>query len=274
MAKDKKRGLGRGLSALMADVTEAETATADVPAGGVQSVPIEQIVPNPDQPRKIFTPEELDDLSKSIAAKGVIQPLIVRRRGDGYQIVAGERRWRAAQIAQLHELPVVIRDFSDIEVLEVAIIENVQREDLNPIDEALAYRQLMDTYGHTQNQVSEALGKSRSHLANAVRLLQLPDDVIEFVRSGQLSAGHARALITAEDPSGLARTVIAKDLSVRATEALMREPKEAKPKTAAPKKQSKDADTKALEDDLSAGLAMKVELNHGSNGEAGQMVIH
>ncbi|MEM8579254.1 MAG: ParB/RepB/Spo0J family partition protein [Pseudomonadota bacterium] len=271
MTKDRKRGLGRGLSALMADVTEAETAAADG-SGGVQTLPIERIAPNPEQPRKSFTEEELADLSRSIAAKGVIQPLIVRQVGDGYQIVAGERRWRAAQMAQLHELPVVVRDFSDIEVFEIAIVENVQRENLNPIEEALAYRKLMDRYGHTPTQLTQALGKSRSHIANSVRLLQLPDDVVDMVREGQLSAGHARALITADDPSALARQVVAKGLSVRETEALGKPKNAARKAAAAPA--DKDADTKALEADLSAGLALKVVLNHKPGAEAGQMVIH
>lgn len=279
MAKDKKRGLGRGLSALMADVAEAEAPVAQSAAGGVQFIPIEQIAPNPDQPRKQFTPDELEDLSRSIATKGIIQPLIVRAYDGGYQIVAGERRWRAAQMAQLHELPVVVREFTDIEVLEVAIIENVQREDLNPVDEAMAYKQLMDKFGHTQAQLSEALGKSRPHLANVLRLLQLPNDVLEMVKLGDLSSGHARALITSDDPLALAKQVVKNGLSVRATEQLVR--KGAQPSdpngTPNPKvntRPQKDADTRALENDLTAGLSMKVVLNHAPGDDAGQMVIH
>ncbi|MEL7097444.1 MAG: ParB/RepB/Spo0J family partition protein [Pseudomonadota bacterium] len=276
MAKEKKRGLGRGLSALMADVAEAEAVPATAAGGsGVRMVPIESIQPNPDQPRKVFGPEELDDLARSIATKGVIQPLIVRRLGDIYQIVAGERRWRASQQAQLHELPVVVRDFDDLEVLEVAIIENVQREDLNPVDEALAYRQLMERHGHTQAQVSEALGKSRSHLANTMRLLQLPDGALDLLRDGQISAGHARAIIGSEDPVAWAKQIAAKGLSVRDVEAGVRKEAEGQneSKPAKSPKAGKDADTRALEADLSAGLDMKVTLNHKPGAESGQVVI-
>jgi len=188
---EKRRGLGRGLSALMADVAEAPQEAASGAGGGVQRVPIEQIIPNPDQPRKRFEKSDLDDLAASIKEKGVIQPLIVRAlEGGKFEIVAGERRWRASQMAQLHELPVVVRDFSDTEVLEIAIIENVQRADLNPIEEATGYRQLMDKFGHTQEKLAEALGKSRSHIANLLRLLNLPLSVLEMVQDGQLSAGR------------------------------------------------------------------------------------
>ncbi|MDC1275805.1 ParB/RepB/Spo0J family partition protein, partial [Ascidiaceihabitans sp.] len=206
--RDNKRGLGRGLSALMADVTEAEKPVQGGPAAEL-FVPIEQIEANPDQPRKQFVQGDLDDLAASIKEKGVIQPLIVRVLDSGrYQIVAGERRWRASQMAKLHKLPVVVRQFSDAEVLEVAIIENIQRADLNPMEEAVGYRQLMDRFGHTQEKMAEALGKSRSHIANLLRLLNLPSDVIELVRSGELSSGHARALVPAENASELAKLVI------------------------------------------------------------------
>lgn len=274
----KKKALGRGLSALMADVTEAEAKAEagadDAPAQRADiSVPIEKIVPNPDQPRHTFVEEDLKDLASSIREKGVIQPLIVRAIGDEFQIVAGERRWRAAQLAQLHELPVLVRDFNDTEVLEIAIIENIQRADLNPVEEALGYRQLMERFGHTQEKMAEALGKSRSHIANLLRLLNLPDSVQHFLQNGDLSTGHARALITSEDPEGLARKVIAGGLSVRQTEALAK--KDAEPKKAAkkPKAINKDADTVALEGDLSAALGMKVALNHPSGAESGSITI-
>ncbi|WP_390911675.1 ParB/RepB/Spo0J family partition protein [Pseudosulfitobacter sp. SM2401] len=279
--KDKKRGLGRGLSALMADVAETETVAQTGVAGAERFVPIEQITPNPDQPRKLFNQSHLDDLASSIKEKGVIQPLIVRETGhNAYEIVAGERRWRASQIANLHELPVIVRDFTDTEVLEVAIIENIQRADLNPIEEAAGYRQLMDKFGHTQEKMAEALGKSRSHIANLLRLLNLPADVVDMVRNGDISAGHARALITASNPSELAKLVIKDGLSVRATEALVKREQDGrsdnnifgdgkKPST----RSDKDADTKALEGDLSAGLGMKVVLNHKNGAESGQMVI-
>ncbi len=275
--RDKRRGLGRGLSALMADVTETQSVAEQ--GAAEQFIPIEKISPNPEQPRKRFDPEDLQDLANSIREKGVIQPLIVRRRENGtFEIVAGERRWRASQMAQLHELPVIIREFTDVEVLEVAIIENIQRADLNSIEEAAGYRQLMDRFGHTQEKMAEALGKSRSHIANLLRLLNLPDDVLEMVRVGDLSAGHARTLVPATDPSKLAKQIIAGGLSVRATEALMkREQSGDAPKTA--KKASsrdadKDADTRALEGDLSANLGIKVTLNHKPGQESGQMVLH
>lgn len=277
--KDRKRGLGRGLSALMADVSEADVASTSGAPPAERQIPIEQIAPNPDQPRKLFNQDDLDDLAASIREKGVIQPLIVRSVGtDRYEIVAGERRWRASQIAKLHQLPVVVREFSDTEVLEVAIIENIQRADLNPIEEAAGYRQLMDRFGHTQEKMAEALGKSRSHIANLLRLLQLPDDVVELVQRGELSAGHARALITAQNPSELAIAAVKGGLSVRATEALVKSESNqaknifkdgAKPEAAS----EKDADTRALEGDLSAALGMKVVLVHKDGGEAGQLSI-
>ncbi len=279
--KGKSRGLGRGLSALMADVTEAETATTQAaPSTRAEHiVPIEQIVPNPDQPRRSFTKGQLEELSASIREKGVIQPLIVREKPghDGlFEIVAGERRWRAAQMAQLHELPVVVREFDDTEVLEIAIIENIQRADLNPVEEAAGYRQLMDRFGHTQEKLSEVLGKSRSYIANLVRLLGLPEQVQTYLRNGDLSAGHARALITADDPVALARKVVEKGLSVRETEQLAKKKSnifadESQKPTR--RKIEKDADTKALEGDLTANLGMKVSLDHKSGQEAGQMVI-
>ena len=275
--QDRKRGLGRGLSALMADVSETETVAVKGPAAADQLIPIERISPNPDQPRKQFVQDDLDDLAASIKEKGVLQPLIVRARdGGNYEIVAGERRWRAAQMAQLHALPVIVREFSDTEVLEVAIIENIQRADLNAAEEAAGYKQLMDKFGHTQEKMAEALGKSRSHIANLLRLLNLPMPVLEMLRNGDLSAGHARALIPAQDPLRLAQQVIKGGLSVRATEALVKSEQsgERKPKDAgAAVRDDKDADTVALEGDLSANLGMKVSLTHKSGQEAGQMTV-
>ena len=212
-----------------------------------------------------------------IREKGVIQPLILRThptKSGRYEIVAGERRWRAAQRARLHQVPAIVRDFDDTEVLEVAIIENIQRADLNAVEEAAGYRQLMDRFGHTQEKLAEALGKSRSYIANLLRLLQLPETVQSLVEDGQLSAGHARALITSDDPEHLAKTVVAQGLSVRATEALAK--RGAEEKTTAPSSKppiEKDADTRALEGDLSAALGMKVSLAHASGGESGIMTI-
>lgn len=277
MTKNKPRGLGRGLSALMADVGPA---TNDEPTSGGKTpdivVPIEKVIPNPDQPRRQFNPEDLEDLTASIKTKGIIQPLIVRPRDGGtYEIVAGERRWRAAQAAQLHEVPILVRDFSDVEVLEVAVIENVQRADLNAIEEAIAYQQLMNNFGHTQEKVAEALGKSRSHIANLTRLLNLPQEVQDYVQNGKLSAGHARALITSDNPITIAHEIARKGLSVRQTEAMVRKfaqgDKEEKAKPA--KSSGKDADTAALEADLSAALKMKVSLTHPPGQEGGQLTI-
>ena len=281
--KVKKRGLGRGLSVLMADVEADTFSKPSVGRSADVALPIEKIEPNPDQPRRQFTEADLADLAASIRTKGVIQPLIVRKSpktADMYEIVAGERRWRAAQMVQLHELPVLIREFDDTEVLEVAIIENIQRSDLNPIEEAAGYRQLMDKFGHTQEKLAEALGKSRSYIANLLRLLHLPDEVLELLRNSKLSAGHARALITSDTPVGLACQVVAGGLSVRATEALVKKAAAGEQTTAkaagSPRAGShtKDADTKALEGDLSASLGLKVLVEHRGGSEAGQIIIN
>lgn len=274
----KPRGLGRGLSALMADVTPEESTSTGVPRRGDVVVPIEKLRANPDQPRRMFRQEDLDDLAASVKEKGILQPLIVRPvDGGDYEIVAGERRWRAAQLAQLHDVPVLIRELDDTEVLEIAIIENIQRADLNAVEEAAGFRQLMDRFGHTQEKLAEALGKSRSYIANLLRLLALPDDVQQMVIDGVLSAGHARALITSENPSELAKIVVRDGLSVRATETLVKRQQKRDEPASAPKTRSsgseKDADTRALEKDLSAILAMKVAINHKSGTETGQVVL-
>ncbi|MGH1330096.1 MAG: ParB/RepB/Spo0J family partition protein [Paracoccaceae bacterium] len=273
----KSRGLGRGLSALMADV---EPTIAENEAGARradQMIPIEKIHPNPDQPRRRFEKDDLDDLARSIAEKGVIQPIIVREfpsNSGAYQIVAGERRWRASQIAKLHSVPVIFRDYNDTEVLEIAIIENIQRADLNPVEEAAGYRQLMEKFGHTQERLAEALGKSRSHIANSMRLLGLPEGVRDLLEEGKLTSGHARALITADDPIALAKQIVAGGLSVREAERLAKGPKAAKksPKSFEAKSE-KDADTRALESDLAAALRMKVVVDHEPGQEAGKITI-
>ena len=272
----RQRGLGRGLSALMADIeqTVGDKGAVNSERRNEMLVPVETIHPNPDQPRRHFDADDLNDLAGSIRSKGIIQPLVVRAhpvKAGEYEIVAGERRWRASQLAQLHELPVVVREFSDLDVLEIAIIENIQRADLNPIEEAIGYRQLMDKFGHTQEKMAEALGKSRPHIANVLRLLALPEDVQRFVINGSLSSGHARALITAPNASDLARVVIARGLSVRQTEKLVKEPK-APSKERAPKS-AKDADTRALEGDLSAALKMVVLISHNPGQDGGSITI-
>lgn len=278
--KRDRKGLGRGLSALMADMQPAEEAAApdpEAPQRGERTVPVENIVPNPEQPRRAFSEEAMSELAASIREKGVIQPLIVRPDpggSDAFQIVAGERRWRAAQRAQVHELPVIVRDFDDTEVLEVAIIENIQRADLNPVEEALGYRQLMDRFGHTQEQLASAMGKSRSHIANLMRLLGLPDEVLDMLRDGRLSAGHARALITTDNPAELARKAVTKGLSVREVERLAKGGSgNGKGGGGDGKPPEKDADTRALESDLSAALGMKVEIEHDQSRGGGKIVI-
>lgn len=274
--KKQTRGLGRGLSALMSDVQTPETDTSEPGSRTPDTLPIDQIYPNPDQPRQTFNEEAMKDLTASIAEKGVIQPLIVRRK-DGnngtYEIVAGERRWRAAQAAQLHDVPVIIRDFNDVEVLEVAIIENIQRSDLNAIDEAAGYKQLMEKFGRTQEEMGKALSKSRSHIANSVRLLTLPNSVQTLVIDGRLSAGHARTLVGHPDADTLAAQIVKKGLSVREAERLTKK-KPAERKSTSKASTKKDADTVQIENDLSAQLGMRVNISHATGGENGQVVLH
>lgn len=258
----RHRALGRGLSALMGD--EADAGRERNPRGS-RSVPVAFLRPNRFQPRKSFAPEELNDLAASIREKGVLQPILVRPiagESDAYEIVAGERRWRAAQLAKLHDVPVVIRELSDGESLELAIIENVQRADLNAVEEAAAYRELMERFGYTQDRVAQEVGKSRSHVANTLRLLKLPDSVQTMIRAGELSAGHARTLVGAADPEARAREIVASALNVRQAEQRSHA-KPAKARHAA----EKDPDTRALEDSLSNVLGLKVQIL--DKGEAG-----
>jgi len=274
----KKKSLGRGLSALMQDIKE------DKPIDKVKTktytVPIESLRVNPEQPRRHFNPEELENLTASIVEKGIIQPIIVRpflNEDDVYQIVAGERRWRAAQKAALYNVPVVIYELDDNEVLEYAIIENVQRTDLNPIEEAMSYQHLIEKCGHTQEKLSSIIGKSRSHLSNILRLLNLPEEVKEHLVSGTITIGHARALLSASDPILALKVVLGKNLSVRETENLVKkntlENQNKKP-TKKRSSFSKDADTLMLESDLSAALdGMPVVFENQSPNE-GQLKIN
>lgn len=254
----------------------AESAAVDgasAPAG-VQMAPIESLRPNPDQPRKIFDRDDLEELAASIRDKGVLQPILVRShpKEDGvWQIIAGERRWRAAQLARLTEAPIIVKEMDDVAVFEVAIIENVQRADLNPLEEADAYRTLMERFGRTQDAVAGVVGKSRSHVANILRLLQLPEGVLQHVRTGKLSAGHARALITAPDPVTLADQIVSEGLNVRQAEALARRaaegPRGRKPGSAASGGEG-SADVAALEQDLADALGLRVQLaDRGGKGE-------
>ena len=273
--KAERRGLGRGLSALMADIeTKPENDSVVQTRKPDAMIDIARISPNPDQPRRSFPESALQDLTNSIREKGIIQPLILRtnpRDRDGFEIVAGERRWRAAQRAQLHQVPAIVRELDDVEVLELALIENIQRDDLNAIEEARAFRQLMDRFGHTQEKLAEALGKSRSHIANLLRLLNLPGEILELVIDGKLSAGHARALLTADNPLGLAALAVKKGLSVREVERLAKAPVEKRSSPVAD--DTKDADTKFLEKDLKAALGMKVTIDHTPGRESGSLKI-
>ena len=275
--KSKSRGLGRGLSSLMGDLkNEPLTSNVNSESQTIEKlVPVEKIYPNPNQPRKSFQEEKLIELANSIKTKGIVQPLIVRKKKgtkESFEIVAGERRWRAAQRAQIHELPVIIKEFTDIEVLEIAIIENVQRADLNPIEEALGYKNLMENFDHTQDGLSKEIGKSRSHIANLLRLLNLPSSVQELLISGQLTAGHARALVTCDNPLAIAKQIISLGLSVRDAERLAKNVGEKKVSNKA-KTKEKPADTVLLEADLSAALKMKVSINHEEGKEKGLISI-
>lgn len=262
-----RKGLGRGLASLIDDIQPREGA----PKAADREVPIELIAPNPDQPRKAFDETDLEALTESIRSNGVIQPLIVRpdpEKPGAFQIVAGERRWRAAQRVPLHTLPVIVRDYTEREVLEIGVLENVQRADLNPLEEAAAYHRLVTAFGRTQEQIASAMGKSRSHVANSLRLLALPESIREHLAAGHLTAGHARALITAADPVALCQQVVGKGLSVRETERLVQRAADEDGKPKRTKRAEKDADTAALESDLSAAIGLKVSIRHkGGGGE-------
>jgi ParB family transcriptional regulator, chromosome partitioning protein len=257
----RHRGLGRGLSAL---IGEEAPAAPDAGARAQRALPVGWLKPNPFQPRKSFAPEELQELANSIREKGVLQPILVRPRGaDSFEIVAGERRWRAAQLAKLHDVPVVVRELSDAESLELAIVENVQRADLNAVEEAAAYQELIDKFDYTQEKLAQEVGKSRSHVANTVRLLKLPDSVQRFIREGKLTAGHARTLIGHPDPEARAREIIRQALNVREAE---QRSKKKKP-SASPTPATGSADVKALEKSLSEVLGLKIEIAHkGASG--------
>ena len=274
MKKDRK-GLGRGLSALMADIDRDTKITSNTVSNTSSNMlPIEKVIANPNQPRQDFNKEDLEDLTRSIASRGIIQPIIVRvskENNDLYQIVAGERRWRAAQKAQLHEVPVVVRDFTDEELLEVAIIENVQRSNLNPVEEALAYKALIDNFNYTQEQVATGLGKSRSHVANLLRLLNLPEKVLKYVRVGSLSSGHARTLVGHKQALALANIMIEENMSVREAEIYVKQRLDRK--NLNKKINRKDADTRALEADLFTNIKMKVSIDHKEIKGSGKLII-
>ena len=262
----EKRGLGRGLSALLGEDPTASDREAMAPAKGTRNVPIDQIYPGWFQPRRNFDETEMNALVESIAAQGILQPLLVRphpKFAGAYEILAGERRWRAAQRAHLHDVPVLVKEIGDREALEIALVENIQRSDLNAIEEAQGYKRLINEFGHTQEALATALGKSRSHIANLLRLLTLPDEIKAMVADGRLSMGHARALIglAAEPALALAQTIVRDDLSVRATERAAKPPEEAQFVTRKARGgRKRDANIVALERELSEALGLKVEI--------------
>ena len=287
MADTSRRGLGRGLAALLGDADPPRPATSEgapaSPEGSAREAPVELLRRNPEQPRRQFDDTEIEELAQSIREKGVLQPILVRPAPGApgeWQIVAGERRWRAAQLAGLHVVPILVRELSDSDVLEIGIVENVQRADLNPIEEAAGYRALMDRFGRTQADVAQVVGKSRSHVANALRLLELPEGVREHVTAGRLSSGHARAIAAAPEPARLAQAIVARGLSVRQAEALARAandrpappPRVAPPPAPPPPAPSasgpRDPDILALEHDISAVLGLRCEIDdHEGSGQ-------
>ncbi len=267
-ARKRPSGLGRGLSSLLGEVAqEAPVSGGAQPArGGIQMMPVSSIEPHLDQPRRHFDEEALDELAASIKQRGLIQPIVVRPHGHRYQIVAGERRWRAAQRARLHEIPVIVRDFNDAETLEVALLENIQRRDLNAIEEAEGYKRLMEEFGHTQDALSKLVWKSRSHIANLLRLLALPEGVKQLMATGELSMGHARALIGSADPEALARDVFERGLSVSDAEKLARFGKPGRERQGRLEIKGAGADIEALERQLGDMLGLKVKITHKPDG--------
>ena len=278
---ERKKGLGRGLSSFL-DVDgfdEIVERKKDEDKGKSSSnnssyLPIENLFPNLKQPRKDFSTDELNSLASSIEETGIIQPILVRKNNDVYEIVAGERRWRAAQIAKIHEVPVLIKELTDEEVVKISIIENIQRVDLNPIEEANSYKQLIQDFGYTQEKVSASLGKSRSYIANSLRLLSLPESIIIFLKEGKLTSGHARALVGVKNSEFFARKIIEESLSVRDIENLVK--KETYQRDNIIKKETslkKDVDTLNLEQDLKLALGLKTTIDHNENSGGGRIVI-
>lgn len=278
MADESGRSrLGRGLAALIGDVGEEGGAAPAARSGAQRRVPAAFLRPNPRNPRRSFAEEELEELANSIRERGIIQPIVVRAVAgarDAFEIVAGERRWRAAQRAELHEVPIVVVEVDDRAALEIAIVENVQRADLNPLEEAAGYQMLADQFGYSQQEVARIIGKSRSHIANTMRLLKLPDAVKTYLADGRLSAGHARALLTQDDPETLARAIVERGMNVREVEALAQELADSRARAEGKPRKPKaelDADTRALERRLSDALGLAVSLRH--EGEAGELRI-
>ena len=275
----KKMGLGRGLDALLGEALRGDSIAAKSNSDmgsrgqGVATLSVIDIRPNPDQPRRHFADEKLDELAASIAKHGVIQPIIVRPFQGGYQIVAGERRWRAAQRAQLHDIPAIIRSFDDSETLEIALLENIQRQDLNPIEEAEAYKKLTELFGHSASELAELVHKSRSHVANMMRLLDLPPTLRDLVTEEKLSMGHARALLGSDNAVQLAMLVIKNGLSVRATEALVQQERAPKAKRTVSAGQPENADIRAVESHLGDLLGLRVRIAQKNATGAGAVTF-
>ena len=278
---ERKKGLGRGLSSFLdfdsvEEIVERGKDENNInnATNGSNFLPIEHLVPNQNQPRKIFSSEELNSLASSIKETGIIQPILVRKNNDFYEIVAGERRWRAAQIAKIHEVPVLIKELTDEEVVKISIIENIQRVDLNPIEEANSFNQLIRDFGYTQEKVSSSLGKSRSYIANSLRLLSLPESIITFLNEGKLTSGHARALVGLKNPDILAKKIIEEHLSVRDIENIVK--KGLTHSDDKIKKKSlikKDVDTLNLEADLKMALGLKTAIEHDEDTGGGSIII-
>lgn len=271
--KRARPGLGRGLSALLGEIaSEAPVTPGGNAPTGVRMLPVSALSPHPDQPRRHFDEALLDELAASIATRGLIQPIVVRPHGNDFQIVAGERRWRAAQRAQLHEVPVIVREFTDAETLEVALLENIQRADLNAIEEAEAYKKLMEEFGHTQEALAKIVNKSRPHIANLLRLLGLPDAVRQLVITGELSMGHARAIASAPDPEAIANEVVRRGLSVRDAEKMARFGKPGRERQGKLEYKGASADIEALERQLGDMLGLNVKITHKPDG--GFVALH
>jgi ParB family chromosome partitioning protein len=278
MSADRpSRGLGKGLSALLGDRPAPSGDSAAPTAGGVREIEISRIRPNPNQPRLMFSDESIDELAQSIAERGVLQPILLRPTDDGFELVAGERRWRAAQRARLHTIPAIVREIDATTTAEIALIENIQREDLNAIEEAEGYRQLIERHGHTQDGVANIVHKSRSQVANLLRLLDLPESVRQSLLTGDISMGHARAVATAPDPEALTKQIVAKGLSVRQAENLAAQVRPGAGKDIArgserAPRAAVDADRLALERQLSEMLGVRVQVAH--KGQGGSVTLH
>jgi len=274
MSERPGKGLGMGLQALLGEAAKQPAAAAAEGGAGVREIEIARIKPNPNQPRAFFDEEALDELAQSIGQRGVLQPILLRPSGDGFQIIAGERRWRAAQRARLHTIPAIVRDGVDEgTTAELALIENIQREDLTAIEEAEAYRQLIDRHGHGQDEVGRLVHKSRSHVANLLRLLDLPQSVKQSLLRGDISMGHARAVATAPDPAALTQEIIAKGLSVRQAESRARSVKQGGSRETSQNQAAKvDADVAALERQLGDILGLKVQV--ANRGQGGTVALH